>query len=223
MGRRTESLSLAGPAGVLEARLDGPAGTPRGAALVCHPHPLHGGSMHTKAVYRVARALVTAGLVTLRFNFRGVGRSAGRWSGGDGEYEDAALALEEAARRRGGGALVLGGFSFGAGVALRLGAERGAALDCTALLGIAPALREADFGFLARTTLPVLLVAGAADPYCPAPALAALQQQLGQRAHMAILPGAGHLLLERLDELEETVRHFVLSHLAPGDSTRTSP
>ncbi len=218
MGRRTESLSLAGPAGALEARLDWPEGAPRGAALVCHPHPQHGGTMHTKAVYRVARALVKAGLVTLRFNFRGVGRSAGSWSGGDGEYEDAALALEEASRRRGGGALVLGGFSFGARIALQLGAEQGGALDGTALLGVAPALLHSDFGFLTGTATPVLLVAGDADPYCPVPALAALQQQLGQHARMTILPGAGHLLLERLDELEETVLQFVLPHLAPGDT-----
>lgn len=210
MGLRVEALTLAGAAGPLEARLDWPQLPARGAALVCHPHPLHGGSMHTKAVHRTARALVAAGFVTLRFNFRGVGRSSGRFTGGDGELADARSALAQLVARRPGGALVLGGFSFGATVALRLGAEAQRTMTVSALCGIAPPLLMHDFGFLVGTSLPLLLVAGDADPFCPAPALAGLQQRIGAGARIAILPGAGHLLLEKLDELERTVHAFAL-------------
>src|SRR5467141_376875 len=94
MPRRIESLFLAGPAGRLEALLEEPEdGPPREAALVCHPHPQHGGTMHNKVVYRISRALRRAGCVVLRFNYRGVNLSAGEYAGGIGELEDARAAL----------------------------------------------------------------------------------------------------------------------------------
>src|SRR6266436_1110417 len=94
MGRRIESLFLAGPAGRLEALLEEPEdGAPREAALVCHPHPQYGGTMHNKVVYRIARGLRSAGAVVLRFNYRGVNLSEGVYDGGEGEVEDARSAL----------------------------------------------------------------------------------------------------------------------------------
>ncbi len=208
MSRRVERLDLTGSAGRLEAVLAWPATPPLGAALVCHPHPLFGGSMHTKAVYRTARALVGTGVATLRFNFRGVGKSDGSFSGGAGELEDAGVALAHVAHRVGRVPLLLGGFSFGALVALQLGAAGSAGLAVRALLGIAPALSLFEFDFLVQTCAPILFVAGSADPYCPTADLEALTARLGPRARAVILPGAGHLLLERLPELEETVHHF---------------
>lgn len=218
MDRRVETRLLPGECGGLEARLDWPAGPRRGAALVCHAHPLHGGSMHTKAVSRAARGLVAAGFVTLRFNFRGVGASAGQWSGGPGEMEDARVAMAHLVGLRQHGTLVLGGFSFGAAIALRLGVEAASTHGVGALCGIAPPLDRFDFRFLAATPCPVLLVAGDADPFCPLADLEALRRDIGAPARVAVLPGAGHLLVERLDALERTVRDFALAVgiAAPG-------
>ena len=174
--------------------------------------------MHTKAVSRAARGLVAAGFVTLRFNFRGVGASAGQWSGGAGEMADARTALAHVAALPQPGALVLGGFSFGAAIALRLGVETAPTRGIGALCGIAPPLDRFDFRFLAASPLPVLLVAGDADPFCPLADLEALRSAIGAQARIAVLPGAGHLLLEKLDALERTVRGFALAigTAAPG-------
>lgn len=208
MGRKVQSLEIMGPAGPLEARLDWPASPPRAAALVCHPHPSHGGNMHSKTVSRTARALVALGSVTLRFNFRGVGHSAGRFSGGDGELDDAACALETLVQHVPGQRLFLGGFSFGSHVALQLGSAPGASLPVAGLLAIAPPLSLFDFSFLEASPTPVLLAVGDADPFCPVAALQAFQARLGSRAVLEVLPDTGHLLLERLDELEAAIQRF---------------
>jgi alpha/beta superfamily hydrolase len=109
--------------GHLEALLKEPKGAPRGAAVVCHPHPLFGGTMHTKAVYRTAQALTEAGLVALRFNFRGVGSSTGSYEGGVGERDDVRAAIGWLEDRYARLPLVAGGFSFGSMVGLSVGAE----------------------------------------------------------------------------------------------------
>jgi alpha/beta superfamily hydrolase len=120
MTRRMETLFLAGPAGRLEALLEEPgAGEPRAAALVLHPHPLGGGTMHNKVVYRMARALRELGAVTLRFNFRGVHLSEGQHDHGRGEVDDARTARDFLAARYPGLPLVIAGFSFGSRVALQ--------------------------------------------------------------------------------------------------------
>src|SRR5580658_7732710 len=125
MPRRIESLFLNGPAGRLEALLEEPEallnGTaPREAALVCHPHPQHGGTMHNKVVYRIARGLRRAGAVVLRFNYRGVNLSEGAYAHGEGELEDARCALNVLRRRYPDLPVTLAGFSFGSRIALRL-------------------------------------------------------------------------------------------------------
>src|SRR5512132_4538378 len=109
---------LGGPAGRLEAILDEPAGTPRAAVVFAHPHPQYGGTMHTKAVYQGAKGLARIGCAVLRFNFRGVGRSAGTFDLGEGEKEDFSAALDYMAARYPGARLWAAGFSFGAWVAL---------------------------------------------------------------------------------------------------------
>ena len=115
-----EALTISGPAGALETLLEVPAaGAPVGGfAVVCHPHPLHGGTMQNKVVHTLARALQEAGIATLRFNFRGVGASAGSYDEGRGEIEDALAVIAYGRARWPGAALTLAGFSFGAQVAL---------------------------------------------------------------------------------------------------------
>ena len=125
MPRKIESLFLDGPAGRLEALLEEPEdGEPREAALVCHPHPQHGGTMHNKAVYRIARGLRSAGAVVLRFNYRGVNLSEGEYAHGEGELEDARAALAYLRGRYPGLPFTLAGFSFGSRIALRAGDVR---------------------------------------------------------------------------------------------------
>ena len=120
MARRIESLMLAGPAGALEAMLEEPEETPaRALALVCHPHPLFGGTMHNKVVYRLARGLRRSGAAVLRFNFRGVGASQGEHDHGVGEADDARIALDWLRARFPGVPYVLAGFSFGSRIILR--------------------------------------------------------------------------------------------------------
>src|SRR6267143_1955953 len=124
MARKIESLFLAGPAGRLEALLEEPEdGPPREAALVCHPHPQHGGTMHNKVVYRIARGLRRAGAVVLRFNYRGVNLSEGQYAHGTGETEDARAALDILRSRYPTLPFALAGFSFGSRIILRLGCE----------------------------------------------------------------------------------------------------
>src|SRR5580692_6857436 len=121
MPRKIESLFLSGPAGRLEALLEEPDEmAPREAALVCHPHPQHGGTMHNKVVYRIARGLRRAGAVVLRFNYRGVNLSEGAYDHGEGELEDARAALTLLRERYPDLPVTLAGFSFGSRIALQL-------------------------------------------------------------------------------------------------------
>jgi uncharacterized protein len=121
MARRMETFFLPGPAGRLEALLEEPEDqAPVEAALVCHPHPLHGGTMHNKVVYRLARGLRRSGCVVLRFNYRGVNLSGGKYDHGIGETEDARTALKELRNRYPGLPIVAAGFSFGSRIALHL-------------------------------------------------------------------------------------------------------
>src|SRR6218665_2519579 len=111
MNAHTQRLSIAVPAGDIESAVDLPAAAPRGLAVVCHPHPQHGGTMDNKVVQTLARAFVQLGFAALRFNFRGVGASQGAWAEGPGEIDDALAVV--AARRAPGEPLLLAGFSFG--------------------------------------------------------------------------------------------------------------
>src|SRR5580692_4140148 len=128
MARKIESLFLSGPAGRLEALLEEPDDAlPREGALVCHPHPQHGGTMHNKVVYRIARGLRRAGAAVLRFNYRGVNLSEGVYDRGEGELEDARVALAYLRERYPDLPFTLAGFSFGSRIALRLACENGEA------------------------------------------------------------------------------------------------
>ena len=213
MARRIERVQIAGPAGPLQGLLMLPEPSRAGAALLCHPHPRHGGTMHSSALVHAARALESLGLAVLRFNFRGAGQSAGSHTGGPGERRDAEAALSWLADRHPHEPLLVGGFSFGAWVGLAVGAERA---GVGALIGIAPPLALYDFAFLEPGTTPLLCVAGDADPFCPVRALVDLQARLGPRLQLGILAGAGHLLATHPRELENAVRRFAATTLGDG-------
>ncbi len=198
-----ESFDFHGPAGRLEAILMLPEAPPVAAAVVCHAHPSQGGMMHFKVVFRAAKALQSAGLAALRFNFRGVGRSEGAYDHGAGEQEDARAALFELQDRFPGLPLVLGGFSFGSAVALRV-AARDRRVRAAFSLGYPIAL-EADRSHLAGITAPRLFVQGEDDQYGPGEALRALAEALPPPRDVVVIPGADHFFDGHLDALQGVV------------------
>jgi alpha/beta superfamily hydrolase len=197
------SFDFAGPAGRLEAVLMGPAAEPVAAAVVCHAHPLHGGLMHFKAVFRAAKALQSAGLAALRFNFRGVGRSEGVHDDGEGEQEDARAALSELERRFPGLPLVLGGFSFGAVVALRV-AARDPRVRAVFALGF-PLVRFGDAATLAGPRQPRLFVQAERDPFGPGESLRPLVEALPGPRELVVVPRTDHFFDGQLDALQGAV------------------
>jgi alpha/beta superfamily hydrolase len=181
----------------------GPEREPVAAAVVCHAHPLHGGLMHFKAVFRAAKALQSAGLAALRFNFRGVGRSEGVHDDGEGEQQDAQAALAELERRFPGLPLVMGGFSFGAVVALRV-AARDPRVGAVFALGF-PLARFGDAATLQAPAQPRLFVQGEQDPFGAGEALRALVEPLPGPRELVVVPGANHFFDGQLDALQGAV------------------
>lgn len=199
--------------GWLEAAIKEPDEAPRGAAVFCHPHPLLGGTMNTKAVYRAAEGLVDAGLVALRFNFRGVGISTGSHDEGHGEKDDLRAVLDWLEARYPTLPLVVGGFSFGSMVGLSVGAEDERAVS---LLGLGLPIEKAeyDYSFLARVEKPVLVIQGEDDQFGSGAAAAELLRPMRSHVTLVRIAGADHFFVERLDELRETVRGYYQS--GPG-------
>jgi hypothetical protein len=199
--RHTEPCTFPGPAGSLEGLLDHPAATPSAVAVVCHPHPLQGGAMTNKVAYILARAFNDLGAVSLRFNFRGVGRSVGSFDHGMGETGDALATLDWLGARHPGLPLWLGGFSFGAYVALRAQSER----PIARLVTVAPAVERFDGDAIREPRCPWVLVQGDADEVVPPAAVLAWARGLAQPPRIAVLAGAGHFFHGRLNELREAV------------------
>ncbi|MDP2957162.1 MAG: alpha/beta hydrolase [Longimicrobiales bacterium] len=199
--------------GWLEAVIKEPDQAPRGAAVVCHPHPLFGGTMHTKAVVRAAEGLNDAGLVTLRFNFRGVGISTGSHDDGHGEKDDLRAALDWIETRYPTLPLVVGGFSFGSMVGLSVGVDDPRVV---ALLGFGLPVEkgEYDYSFLSRADKPVLVVQGEDDEFGSGAATAEALARMGSNVTLVRISGADHYFVDRLDELRETVRGYYQS--GPG-------
>ena len=162
---RAEVMTLAGPAGALETRLEYPANDTAAAVfgVVCHPHPLFGGTMDNKVTHVIARAMIECGAPAFRFNFRGVGASGGAFDNGQGEVDDLAAVVAEGRRRFPTAALWLGGFSFGAFVALRA-AER---LGPVKLVAVAPPVARFELGAVAHPDCDWMLVQGDADDVVP--------------------------------------------------------
>jgi alpha/beta superfamily hydrolase len=206
-----QPLTLAGPAGALEAITACPVETARipAAAVLLHPHPLHGGTMDNKVVTTLARTFTELGVANLRFNFRGVGASEGSYARGEGEVEDALAAIEWLRRQRPGDAIWLAGFSFGAYVALRVAAEA----RVNGLVTVAPAVHLYDFGRLQLADCPWLLVQGDADDVVPVELVRHWLARIDSAPHAVFLPGVGHFFHQRLNELRAVVREFLSSHL----------
>ena len=184
------------PASAAEAS-DG-AILPQRAAVVCHPHPQFGGTMHNKVVFRLAAALVEHGIPALRFNFRGVGRSTGAYDEGRGEADDVRAALAALAARYPGVPLLLAGFSFGAWVGLPVGCADARVTHLIAA-GAPVSLLQADE--LADCVKPKLIVQGEHDQYGPRPALEAWFARLPEPKRLTIVPGADHFFTQQQSEL----------------------
>jgi alpha/beta superfamily hydrolase len=209
---------LEGPAGPLEAILDEPSSSARAIAVFAHPHPQFGGTMHTKAVYQGAKGLTRAGCAVLRFNFRGVGRSAGAFDDGEGEAADFRAAMDYMAQRYPGVPLWSAGFSFGAWIAL----EAGAVDDrVTALIGIAPPVatsvsgRDYKFPQTLTSTKPKFFVQGEADEVCPLEAMWAFYGQLEEPRELVVIDAADHLFDGKAQEVGDALEDL-LSDFADG-------
>jgi alpha/beta superfamily hydrolase len=207
------NLHITAPHGRLEAILKEPRGAaPRAAALVLHPHPLHGGTMHNKVVFRTARGLEDAGAVTLRVNFRGVGHSTGEHTGArGGEQEDARVALDYLTEKYPNLPVFLAGFSFGARVGLEVG-TRDERVQYLVGVGTPVSIseREYDFSFLDECRKPLLLVHGERDEFGTVPDLRALAARLPPeaRVQVKIIPGAGHFFDQQLEDLRRAVAEW---------------
>jgi len=194
-------VDLYGPSGRLEA-LYRELQDPAGIAVVCHPHPLHGGTLHNKVVFRAARGLEAANVATLRFNFRGVGSSGGQHDAGEGEQADVQAAIDWCLRKHPGKKLFAGGFSFGAWVASRTACEL-PSVDAIFLVGTP--VDKYDFGFLRHCEKPMLFLHGTQDEQGDVEKLERLAQQV-RNAEMVIVTAADHFFSKQLDAVEETMR-----------------
>jgi len=198
--------------GQLEAILKEPReGSPRGVALVLHPHPLGGGTMHNKVVFRAAAALNDAGLIALRFNFRGVGQSTGVHDDGRGEQDDVRAGLDYLSQQYPGQRITLCGFSFGARVGLEVGIHDP---RVEYLIGIGTPLDKYDFSFLAECRKPLLLVHGERDEYGDVERLRKLAAELEKNTavRLVVVPGAGHFFDDGLDQLKHAITDWALEH-----------
>lgn len=180
---------IPGPLGSLEARLDLPEGTPRAAAVLAHPHPLQGGTMHTRVVFQTAKALVRVGCAVLRLNFRGVGRSAGSFDAGLGEVDDYRAGLDFMAARFPDTPLWAAGFSFGAWIALPAGA---ADPRVTLLLGIAPPVDRYDLSALETSSKAKFFVHGQLDELVSLKDVRKFYAKLPEPKELIEVDGANH-------------------------------
>ena len=178
------------------------------AALVCHPHPLYGGTMHNKVVFQAAKSLHGAGLPVLRFNFRGAGLSEGEHDRGRGESEDVRCALDYLAQEFPGRPVVLAGFSFGAWVGLRVGCEDA---RVTHLIGLGIPVNDSDFSYLQGCAKPKLFVVGARDQFAARERVEALVDSLPQPKRMVFVEQADHFFSRRLDQLDRAITEWMES------------
>jgi alpha/beta superfamily hydrolase len=199
-----ETFDIGGPAGRLEALLMRPPEGPLAAAVVCHAHPLHGGMMHFKVVFRAAKALQHAGLAALRFNFRGVGRSEGAYDRGVGEQDDLRAALDEMGRRYPGLPLVVGGFSFGSSMALRVAASDPRPRAVFAL-GFPSAMVPGHAAFVEAIRVPRLFVQGEDDEYGSGAQIRELASRLQGSVSVSVVPDCDHFFHGQLDLMQDAV------------------
>lgn len=201
-----EKLFLEGPAGRLEAVLEVESGeAPRGAVVVLHPHPQHGGTMHNKVAHTLARGFVRLGFATLRFNFRGTELSDGIYDDGRGELDDALAAMDWMRERYPDVPFWLGGFSFGAAIGIRAAIAQ----PVDGLISIAPAVYRFAAGLDSQPECPWLIVQGDQDELVAIDETVAWVDSLAPGPELLVLPGAEHFFHGRLVELRAAVSGFV--------------
>lgn len=207
MARKIETLFLPGPAGRLEALLEEPEeGEPSEAALVCHPHPQHGGTMHNKVVYRMARGLRRAGAVVLRFNYRGVNLSEGVYDQGEGEREDARTAFQYLLERYPQLPFTLAGFSFGSRIALKLGCElKQTGSGPRRVIAVGFPTVYPDRSYLEGCAVRRIFVQSENDEFGPLSEFVPLVESLPEPKQMVLIPAADHFFNGALEQLETEV------------------
>jgi hypothetical protein len=208
---RAERIALEGPCGDLEALVEEPAQAasegvrPTRFSVVCHPHPLFGGTLDNKVVYTLARAFVELGVPAIRFNFRGVGRSAGSYDEGRGETADVLAVVAYGRKRWPGAAWWLAGFSFGGAVAVRAAAQA----PPERLVTVAPGITRVSMKGVGSPACPWLIVQGDADEVIDPAAVQEWASRQSTAPAMHLLPGAGHFFHGRLHELRQVVLDFL--------------
>jgi len=205
----SRNFFLDGPAGRLEAILWSPTSgkKPPLAALVCHPHPLFGGTMHNKVVYQAAKSLDQFGLPVLRFNFRGAGMSAGAFDQGRGELDDVRAALDFLTDAFPGLPVLLAGFSFGSWVGLQVGCEDSRVAE---LIGIGVPVNDSDFSYLSSCNKPKLFVQGSKDQFGALDRLKTLVASLPGDDRLIIVDDADHFLTGKLDQLDRAITNWLM-------------
>ncbi len=202
----SEKLFIDGPVGRLEAVLERPGeGALEGCAVVCHPHPQHGGTMHNKVAHTLARALVRSGFEVLRFNFRGTEGSEGEFDDGVGELDDALAAIEFMRSRHGSYPLWLAGFSFGAAIAVKAAV----AMHVDGLVSVAPAISRFAAGLETQPDCPWLIIQGDEDELVDVEETVAWVDGLAPGPELLIINGGEHFFHGRLSELRSAVMNFV--------------
>jgi uncharacterized protein len=204
----SRNFFLDGPAGRLEAILWSPTSgkKPPLAALVCHPHPLFGGTMHNKVVYQAAKSLDQFGLPVLRFNFRGAGMSAGAYDRGRGELDDVRAALDFLTDAFPGLPVLLAGFSFGSWVGLRVGCEDSRVAE---LIGIGVPVNDSDFSYLSACKKPKLFVQGSKDQFGAPDRLKNLVASLPGENRLIAVDDADHFFTGKLDQLGHAIADWL--------------
>jgi len=204
----SRNFFLQGPAGKLEAILWTPtrAGAPTLAAVFCHPHPLFGGTLHNKVVYQAAKSLDSLGVPVLRFNFRGTGLSAGEHDKGIGEAGDVQAAIDFLASEFPTSALLVGGFSFGSWVGLRVGCTD---MRVRALIGLGIPVNSSDFSYLQQCAKPKLIVQGTSDQFGAWEKVEPIVARIPGDSRLTFVQGADHFFTDRLPELDQAITSWL--------------
>jgi alpha/beta superfamily hydrolase len=205
---RIQTVDISGPAGQLEGFINADAQTaPRAIAVIAHPLPTAGGTMHTKAVFHTAKALARIGCPALRFNFRSVGRSAGTFTDGPGEQDDFRAALDFMIARYADVRRVwAAGMSFGAWVAMTVGAQDS---RVTALIGIAPPVTHRDFSVVVVTTKPTFLIHGERDELIPLKEIRRFYGQLSEPKELVVIDAADHVFDGKVTEVGDAIEDLL--------------
>jgi alpha/beta superfamily hydrolase len=204
----SRNLFLEGPAGKLESVLWKPADgvQPRFASVVCHPHPLFGGTLHNKVVYQAAKALDAQGGAVLRFNFRGTGLSEGTHDRGVGERDDVRTAMDFLAAEFPGKPLLLAGFSFGSWVGMRVGCENA---RVERLIGMGAPVNQSDFSYLQECAKPKLFVQGSQDQFGDVSKLDELLGELPGENKLIVVDGVDHFFTGKIEELGKAITEWM--------------